>query len=184
MKILSILSFVALTGLAGAQTVLTERITPEQFAAMKKPSPLDNLPQTDATAEKQVLRSGDQSIIRQSDILTDGTHWTLVPKGAVLHVPAAMASRVGSNPAGKLLPWMDFLVANRAWISTEETSFDQAAGKVPLLAERRASWQKFNKVVVAVHQGGPISVIVPEKPATTTTATAAATAKTPQVTQR
>ncbi len=105
-----------------------------------------------------VARPGEQSLIKQSDVLHDGRHWTIVPKGAVLHVPGPMAPRVGAKPLGTLLSWADFLMANRGWILTEEISFDQAAGKQPLPEARRQFWPTQTKVIVAVHQGGPISV--------------------------
>ena len=130
-------------------------------------SPFDDLKKQQQAAEKeaQVTRPEGQSLIKQSEILHDGTHWTLVPKGAVLHVPAQMGPRVGTKPIGTLLPWSDFLIANRAWIQTEEVTFDQAAGKVPLQDARKEFWLNQTKVIVAVHLGGPISVKITE-PAT------------------
>ena len=47
--------------------------------------------------------------------------------------------------------------------TTDEVSFDQAAGNEELPAERAVSWTKHDKIVVAVHQHGPISVRVEDK---------------------
>jgi hypothetical protein len=143
---------------------MTDRITPEEIAARQKSSPIATLEQQVAGAEAKVARPGEQSLIKQSDILHDGTHWTLVPKGAVLHTPVAMGPRVGAKPIGTLLSWNDFLIANRAWLFTEEVTFDQAAGKRPIPPSRSEAWAKIGKVIVAVHQGGPISVRI--EPAT------------------
>jgi hypothetical protein len=108
-------------------------------------------------------RPGEQSIIKESAILHDGKHWTLVPKGAVVFIPTALKNRVNIKPVGTLLAWADFLVKNRSWITTTDISFDQAAGTESLPAERAAFWAKQDKVVVAVHQNGPISVrVAPE----------------------
>lgn len=82
----------------------------------------------------------------------------MVPKGAVIFLPEAMKNRVNVKPVGTLLSWVDFLTKNRAWVTTNDVSFDQAAGSQPLPAERVAFWAKQDKVVVAVHQSGPISV--------------------------
>ena len=113
-------------------------------------------------------RPGEQSIIRQSSILHDGTNWTLVPKGAVVFIPSPLNGRVDVKPVGTLLSWTDFLTKNRSWITTTDISFDQAAGNVPMPAERAAFWAKQDKVVIAVHQNGPISVrIAPESQALT-----------------
>ncbi len=71
-----------------------------------------------------------------------------------------MKSHVDVKPVGTLLTWIDFLTKNRSWITTNDVSFNQAAGSESLPAERVAFWAKQDKVVVAVHQNGPISVRV------------------------
>ncbi len=114
--------------------------------------------QTASGSDATVSRPTDQSIVKQSMILHDGKNWTLVPKGAVIFVPTVLKDRVDVKPLGNLLAFNDFLTANRAWITTNEVSFNQAAGTEPLSAERTAFWAKQDKVVIAVHQSGPISV--------------------------
>lgn len=139
-------------------------------AANPPASPFSALPQVPPKedAEKTVVRVSEESILDRSDILSDGTRWTLVPKGAVLHLPAKLAERVGDRPTGTLVGWHDFLAANRNWLAAEEISMDQAAGQAPLSADRPDTWEKQGKVVVAVHLAGPISV----KPAPAAPATA------------
>jgi hypothetical protein len=154
------LILLALTGAALAGPPMTDRITPEEIAARQKSAtPLAAIPQPAAPTEARVARPGDQSIIKQSDILNDGIHWTLVPKGSVLHIPAAFSTRVGAKPLGTLLTWSEFLTVNRNWLFTEEVTFDQASGKSPFAPSRLGAWDKNGKVVVAVHFGGPISVV-------------------------
>jgi hypothetical protein len=113
-----------------------------------------------AAGEAKVARPQNESIIKQSTLLNDGKNWTLVPNGAVTFVPEAMKSRVNAKPVGALLPWIDFLTKNQSWITTSEITIEQAAGKNPLPAERVAFWTKQDKIIVAVHQNGPISVRV------------------------
>jgi hypothetical protein len=115
-----------------------------------------------AAGKAKVTKAKDQSIIKQSTILHDGNHWTLVPMGAVLFLPEAMKPRVNTKITGTLLPWLDFLARNQSWITTSEVTLGQAAGKESLPAERAAFWAKQDKVVIAVHQKGPISVRVPD----------------------
>lgn len=157
MKASLLLSTLA-AGTALSAPQMTDRITPGEIAARQKISPVASPGQQVAGAEAEVARPDGQSFIKQSDILHDGTRWTIVPKGAVLHTPPAMAARVGARPLGTLLSWSDFLTANRAWLFTEEVTFDQASGKQPILPSRNAAWGKIGKVIVAVHQGGAISV--------------------------
>lgn len=146
----------SLAGAAFAAPAMTDRITPEEIAARQKSAPAVTQPVE--AAEAKVARPGEQSLIKQSDILADGNNWTLVPKGAVLHIPAALNNRVGAKPLGTLLSWTDFLTVNRGWLFTEEVTFDQAAGKTPIPPSRTEFWKKNGKVIVAVHLGGPISV--------------------------
>lgn len=157
----------ALMSAAFAGSPVLVQITPEALAKLQKTSPMTSLQQP-AKDQAPVGRPGEQSIIKQSSILHDGTNWTLVPRGAVIFIPSALKARVDVKPVGTLLSWADFLVKNRAWITTTDISFDQAAGNEPMPAERAAFWAKQDKLVVAVHQSGPISVrIAPETPALT-----------------
>lgn len=147
-----------LAGAALAGPGMTDRVTPAEIASRQTPSPLQALQEAAPEAEAKVARATGQSLIAQSDILHDGRNWTIVPKGAVLHIPAALAPRVGARPLGTLLTWNEFLTVNRGWVFTEEVTMDQAAGERPIGASRMDFWAKNGKVIVAVHLGGPISV--------------------------
>ena len=140
-----------------AEPAIQEPITAAQLAAKQRGGSLTVLSQ-EAPSASPVPRSEGQSIISQSEILHDGEYWTLVPKGAVLHIPAQHASNVGSRPIGTLLQWSEFLAKNPAWIQARETSFDEASGEAEFPEAHVAHWPKQDRVIVAVHQGGPISV--------------------------
>ena len=135
---------------------LVPRITADELSRLQKADPMIRL-QRPAGDEAKVGRPDSQSIISQSTILTDGTRWTIVPQGAVVHMPENLKSRVSAEPTGELVTWNDFLTANHGWISTCEVSFDQASGKTALPEERTSLWSKQKKIVIAVHQHGPIS---------------------------
>lgn len=153
------LIFCALVTSALAGSPVLVRITPQDLAKLQQTSPMSSLekPAKNAAPTSQAV---EQSIIKQSIILHDGKNWTIVPKGAVIFLPEAMKSHVDVKPVGTLLTWIDFLTKNRSWITTNDVSFNQAAGSESLPAERVAFWAKQDKVVVAVHQNGPISVRV------------------------
>src|SRR6478752_7611460 len=80
---------------------IVARITPDALAKLQHENPMALL-QSPAKAETNVRHPDDQSIINQSTILNDGKNWTLVPKGAVIHLPDAMKNRVDVKPAGTL----------------------------------------------------------------------------------
>ena len=135
---------------------LVPRITADALSRLQKTDPMIRLQQP-AGDEAKVGRPDSQSIISQSTVLTDGSRWTIVPQGAVVHIPDNLKSRINAEPTGELVSWNDFLTANPSWISTCEVSFEQAAGKSSLPEERTSFWSKQKKIVVAVHQRGPIS---------------------------
>lgn len=157
MKTALILCALATSAFAGPPVLV--RITPEALAKLQQGNPMAQL-QKPVEGEAKVTTPADQSILKQSMILHDGKNWTIVPKGAVIFLPDALKARVDVKPIGKLLTFTDFITCNRNWITTNEVSFDQAAGAEPLAAERVAFWSKQDKIVIAVHQSGPISVLV------------------------
>jgi hypothetical protein len=157
----------ALAGHALAAQPVLVRVTAQTLADLQARDPMIRLVKP-AEGEAKVARPDNQSIINQSTILHDGKNWTLVPKGAVVFMPEAMKARVNVRPVGTLLPWTDFLTKNRSWITTTDVTFDQAAGNEELPAERCAFWAKQDKIVIAIHQNGPISVRVADPTPTLT----------------
>ncbi|MFT3992585.1 MAG: hypothetical protein QM680_14410 [Luteolibacter sp.] len=105
-----------------------------------------------------------RDIISQSDILSYAGYTTLVPKRAIIHRPAEYQSRYEFVKGSKVVSWLEFYRLNRGWISVVEVSREQAEGKVPLSEETRGMLEKSTNLVVAVYQGGPISLLPPVKP--------------------
>jgi hypothetical protein len=153
----------ALASFASATEPVLNRVTAETVRHLQQMSPMLRM-EKPAEGKGEAVRPVEQSIIKESTILSDGTHWTLVPVGAVVFLPEAMKTHVNARPAGKLLPWLEFLAKNISWITTTELNPKQAAGSESLPAERTAFWAKQDKVVIAVHQNGPISMRAPSKP--------------------
>jgi hypothetical protein len=139
-----------------AQPVLV-RVTPETLAKLQQRDPMIRL--VDASGRAiQTTNPLSHSTMDQSSVLHDGTHWTLVPKGALIHLPEAIKNRSTVKPVGTLLPWKDFLAKNQRWIATSEVTFDQAVGNEALPADRAEAFASTHKVVVAVHRNDPASV--------------------------
>lgn len=137
-----------------AQPVLV-RVTPATLARLQARDPMIRVVNSDET---KASTPACHVINKESTILHDGKNWTLVPNGALVYLPAAMKERVNAKPVGTLLPWNEFLEANKSWISAAEVTFDQAAGNAELPANSTESWAKQDKLVVTVHQNGPIPV--------------------------
>lgn len=160
MKTIPPIVFSLVLAAAASAAPMKDRVTGEELSARRTASPVSTLTQPSAE-EERVARPSQESIINQSLILTDGTNWTLVPRGAVLHLPEAHQGKVGGRPVGNLLSWTQFVAANRSWVSAEEITLRQAEGVHELDERRTAFWPKQDKIIVAVYLGGPISVVAP-----------------------
>lgn len=99
-------------------------------------------------------------IIEDSDIISFNGLTTLVPKRAILAVPASVQNRIGKHvPGHRVVAWKDFLFANRGWVSTIEVSRSQAEGKQDLSDAVIERISRSTNLMVATYQGGPISVL-------------------------
>jgi len=132
-------------------------VTAKTLSELQNMDPMITLVKSVA-GEAKVVRPDQPSIIRQSTILHYGKNWTIVPKGSVAFLPGGLKSRVDAVPSGTLLSWVDFLTINRSWLSTCEITANQATGTDPIPAERTTFWAQQDKVIIAVHQGGPITL--------------------------
>jgi aromatic ring-cleaving dioxygenase len=103
------------------------------------------------------------SLIKRSAVLSSGRSWTIVPKGAVLHVPAQYEKYVNGKRAGQLVPWQTFYAQNRGWLHVHPVSMDQARGEKTMDPKQVEAYMGLSRVVVSVCHGGPISVIAPKK---------------------
>lgn len=146
---------------------IRDRITPAQLAQRQAGTEWKTSAEGGTPHDPRAKSPAKQSIIEQSVILCDGSYWTLVPVGSVLHLPDNQKNRVVKQPSGKLLNWQQFLGRNRSWLGTEEVDIPTAKGETPITKENESSWAKRGSVVIAVYRGGAISVLRPETEAKT-----------------
>ncbi len=111
-------------------------------------------------------RSDQGSLVGRSTVISYGDFWTLVPKGAVLHIPASLQTRVGTAPAGRLLSWSVFYQRNRGWLRQQPVEVSHARGDQLLDEEVVKNFTSLSQVVVAPCHNGPISMKKPAKPET------------------
>ncbi|RYD64703.1 MAG: hypothetical protein EOP83_09115 [Verrucomicrobiaceae bacterium] len=121
-------------------------------------------------------QTGD--LIGGSDFLSFGGRATIVPKHAILNIPAGLADRIKLQPGSNVQTWAEFYASNRGWITTVEVSRVQAEGNQALAEELTKRIGKSSSVVVATYQGGPISVLPLKVPAQAVPAGAANAQKT------
>ena len=126
--------------------------------------PMKNLAEAKPVApERREAKPVD--LLERSDFLSFNGLSTLVPKGAILHVPKGYGSRLKADSRARIIIWSEFLRLNRGWVTNLEVSPAQAEGAEPFPEETIKALEKNPRVVVATLGGGPISVLPPKKPA-------------------
>jgi len=143
--------------------------------------PMKNL--KPAKGEDPSVVNRPKSLLSESDIISFSGLATLVPKHAILQIPASCTGRMKIEPGAKIVSWADFYAANRGWITTVEVGIVQAEGNQPIAEETKKMMKKSRNLIIATYQGGPISLLPPpkaapkatDKPAATPAATTPAT---------
>lgn len=120
---------------------------------------LEKIPGEDPTKVNQPV-----NLLEQSDIVCFGGVATLVPKRAILTIPAKYKDCLTLKPGSKIVGWADFFAVNRGWITTVEVSRVQAEGNQALAKETSERVSKSGNLVVATFLGGPISVLPLKQP--------------------
>jgi hypothetical protein len=143
------------------------------YRKISQDDPMKNL--KPAKGEDPSVVNRPPSLLSSSDIISFGGLATLVPKHAILQVPASCTGRMNIEPGAKIVSWADFYAANRGWITTVEIAIVQAEGKQALAEETKKMMSKSRNLIVATYQGGPISLLPPPKAAPKPAATPAAT---------
>jgi hypothetical protein len=161
-------------------SAMRDAATHQQIAAVYQKAlqadPMRNLKPAKGSDPSVVNRP--KSLLSESDIISFGGLATLVPKHAIMQVPASCTERLKFEAGAKLVSWADFYAANRGWITTVEIGIVQAEGKQALAEETKKMMGKCRNLMVATYQGGPISLLPPKaaaKPAATPAATTPAT---------
>jgi hypothetical protein len=100
-----------------------------------------------------------ENLLARSTVLCFGGNLTLVPKKAVIHVPAGYTGRLSSSDGAQVLTWGDFFRLNRGWISTMEVTQAQAEGKELLNTVAVDKLTKSGNLIIATLHGNPITVL-------------------------
>lgn len=107
---------------------------------------------------KPLVTIKKHSLIGSSTLLGYSGYWTLVPRGAVIHIPVHHQNKILSKPKGKLLSWQQFLRKNYGWLHVHEIHMSQAKGHKKIDQKSIEAYKSIGKIVVATCAKGPISV--------------------------
>ena len=150
------------------QPVMRDAATHDQLVRVMQQSreadPMKSLPVSKVPDASLNL---PKDLVSQSDFISLAGAATLVPKHAILKVPASYADRIRFQEGSRILSWTEFFAANRNWITTIEITPEQAGGKAALSNESSDVIAKSSNLIVATFRGGPISLLPPKAPAET-----------------
>ena len=150
------------------EMVMRDAATHDQLAkAMQQSQQADPMKSLPTSSVPDPSLNLPKDLVSQSDFICVSGMATLVPKHAILKVPAVYEGRTRYQEGSRILNWTEFFAANRNWITVLEITPDQAAGKVPLSEELNTTISKSSNLIVATYKGGPISLL-PKKAATET----------------
>ena len=140
-----------------ANATYTERISDEALLERQKVKPIAKTvpPETDRRP---------YDIVAMSDFIAFDELSTLVPKGAILHIPEGFRHNVVQGPKGQLLLWNEFLTRNRARVAPLEIGVEEATGAKPIDPKTLAAAMRNGMILVAVIHGNPSSVAPPVSP--------------------
>lgn len=103
----------------------------------------------------------ESSLWKNSIILADGETFTLVPVGAILHLPVELRTRVVAKPQGDFTFWPSFLKRNAAWLAAKEVSLTLSRGNAQEANALLKSLSYDPRLVVATYKEGPITILEP-----------------------
>lgn len=117
-----------------------------------------------STGEDPTVTNVPGNLIKRSDVISFNGNTTLIPKLAIIQIPASFKGRVNNHtPGNRIVSWGGFFPLNRGWITTVEVSRLQAEGKEPIAPEIVEIFSKNPNLVIATFQGAPISVLPPKE---------------------
>jgi hypothetical protein len=157
---LLLLSSQALVAESGQSTI---RLRPshEDIAKKRAAGPkVSGLRVTPVDPEEVSKTQIPNDFLKRSTILSYRGNWTIVPKNAVMHIPASLQDRIVDKPEGALIPWAGFCLKNRGWLHLQKVRMSDARGDTTLSEGAFQAHQSLGRVVVAVYKGGPISMPV------------------------
>ena len=141
------------------QTTIRLRPSHEDIAKKRAAGPkVSGLRVTPVDPEGVSKTQTPNDFLKRSTILSYRGSWTIVPKNAVMHIPASLQDRIVDKPEGTLIPWSEFCLKNRGWLHLQKVRMSDARGDTTLGDGAYQAHQTLGRVVVAVYKGGPISM--------------------------
>ena len=93
------------------------------------------------------------------DVVEEKGRFTYLPKRSVLHIPKGMEGKFQKSKGSKYLQFNDFYKKNQLWIHKVEVSSSEIEGESAISEERMERLRKIGKMIIAVNNGQPTSIV-------------------------
>jgi uncharacterized protein len=107
-------------------------------------------------AKGQVLKLKLKDVM---DVVEEKGRFTYLPKRSVLHIPKGMEAKFHKSKGSKYLRFDDFYKKNQLCIHKFEVSKSEIEGESKISEERLDRLRKIGKIIIAVNNGQPTSII-------------------------
>lgn len=163
-SIFCLAAFTTLAVAAPQKPVIRDRITPEELEARRAKSQLPYKALEGAGVKKTEVevKEADEvaDLLARSMFLSDGRRCTILPAGAVIHVPAAKEGQVSrSAPNLPMVPWSEFMRGNSSWIREFGLDSEQVTGAKPFEPKVAQALGGSGSLVVATYLNQPVAPV-------------------------
>ena len=83
---------------------------------------------------------------------------TILPKGAIIHVPERFQKCIVKKPEGNLILWNEFIARFRGLVQNFDVTIEEASGETPVKPERLEAAKKTGLILVGTYNRNPITV--------------------------
>ena len=148
--------------IGGTREVITEELLQKAVRENKKLSDGIKALALPLTAARPSLES---TLYSRSIILFDGKMHTVVPLGSILALPVEYQRCIIPQPSGDFTYWPSFLAKNTSWLGGHEVTLTMTKGAQKEALKVYKEIQDQKKVLIALYQSCPISILEPVPPA-------------------
>lgn len=119
-----------------------------------------------ATEEAKDEKDEVADLLARSAFLTDGRRCTILPAGAVIHIPTNREDRVvKSAPPLPLVAWDEFFRVNTSWLREFALDHNQAAGTAPFDPKVARALVTSDCVIISTYFRQPVAPVAAVKAA-------------------
>ncbi|WP_367872418.1 hypothetical protein [Luteolibacter sp. Populi] len=136
-------------------------ITAEELKRRQAVEKFNGFAAADPVAKGWDLETNSEFVVFDGNV-------TILPKGAIIHVPDRYKANVVTKMQGNLMLWPEFVARYPGLVARMDVTMEEVTGTTPFKPERLLAERRRNLIIVGVLNGNPITVsrqtITPQTP--------------------